>query len=222
MPITLKVTHDWHLDFEQAKKLQEKLAKKVILTNSFGKLTCFAGIDVGYDSKDNKTHAAIILLDKNLIEIEKATATLPTTFPYVPGYLSFREVPAVIAALQKLEHIPDILFCDGQGYAHPRRFGIACHLGVLTDIPAIGIAKNRLIGEYKQPGYSKGNISDLYDHEIIGKVVRTRSNVKPVFVSPGHRIDFATAARLVLEMTTKYRLPEPTRLADKLSRIYSA
>jgi deoxyribonuclease V len=138
-------------------------------------------------------------------------------FPYVPGLLSFREIPVVLDALGKLRHPPDLLLCDGQGYAHPRRFGLACHLGVLTGIPAIGVAKSRLIGEYAEPGSNKGDWSPLMDGgEVIGAVLRTRDNVNPVYVSVGHRIELDAAQRIVLACATRYRLPEPTRLADRL------
>jgi deoxyribonuclease V len=139
-------------------------------------------------------------------------------FPYVPGYLSFRELPAVLKALEQLKTIPDMFLCDGQGIAHPRRFGIACHLGVLTDIPSIGVAKSRLVGTYQEPGPNKGDQSNLYDDdEQIGVVLRTRNHVKPLFISPGHRISMSSATQWVLNCITRYRLPETTRMAHKLA-----
>lgn len=138
-------------------------------------------------------------------------------FPYIPGLLTFREAPAIIAALRNLKHSPDILLCDGQGIAHPRRLGIACHLGLLVDMPAIGCAKSRLIGHYQEPALEKGARTPLLiGQEQVGSVVRTRENVKPVFVSIGHKIDLPTAEQIVLTCATRYRLPEPTRLADQL------
>jgi deoxyribonuclease V len=139
-------------------------------------------------------------------------------FPYVPGYLSFREVPPIMAALDKLKTPPDLIVCDGQGVAHPRRFGLACHLGVLTGIPTIGAAKSRLIGTYREPASRKGDWSELRDrNETIGAVLRTRAHVAPMFISIGHKVSLQTAIRIVLACCRKYRLPETTRAAHKLA-----
>ena len=151
---------------------------------------------------------------------ETRTASRRLTFPYVPGLLSFREAPAVIAALRKLRHEPDAIMCDAQGYAHPRRFGLACHIGVIAGRPTVGCAKSLLIGQYREPASLRGSHSALrHGGERIGTVLRTRSEVKPVFVSVGHMIDLASAERLVLRSAVQYRLPEPTRLADKEVRM---
>jgi deoxyribonuclease V len=148
----------------------------------------------------------------------QALARRKVRFPYVPGYLSFREIPVVLAALAKLRVRPDVLLCDGQGYAHPRRFGLACHLGVLTDIPSIGVAKSRLIGEHSVLARAKGSWTPLRDGvEVIGAVVRTRTGVKPLYVSVGHRVSLEMALKIVLRCTTKYRLPETTRAAHRLA-----
>jgi deoxyribonuclease V len=150
--------------------------------------------------------------------IEHAIAKRPTTFPYIPGFLSFREVPAVIEALEKVSTTPDLIVCDGQGIAHPRHFGIACHLGVLADIPTIGAAKSLLVGKHDELPLEKGSWQPLrYRGKIVGAVVRSRTGVKPLYVSPGHRISLPTAIDYVLRCTTKYRLPETTRWADKLA-----
>jgi len=149
--------------------------------------------------------------------MEKRLATVPLRFTYVPGLLTFREGPAILAALRKLRNRPDALICDGQGIAHPRRCGIATHIGILVDLPAVGCAKSRLLGTYREPGPRRGDRSPITDKgEIVGTVLRTRDNVKPVLVSVGHNIDLVTAERLILACGAGYRLPEPTRLADHL------
>ena len=178
-----------------------------------------AGIDVGFEKNGAVTRAAVVVLDFPSLELrEQAIARQPTKFPYVPGYLSFREIPAVLAALKQLKIRPDLLLCDGQGLAHPRRFGLACHLGVLTDIPSIGVAKSRLIGEHGELPEMKGSWVPLRDDgEVIGSVLRTRAGVKPLYVSIGHRVSLETAIAYVLRCTPKYRLPETTRLAHKLA-----
>ncbi len=150
-------------------------------------------------------------------EIERVTATLPLTFPYVPSLLSFREVPALLAAFEQLRNAPDLIFCDGQGYAHPRRFGLACHLGVLLDRPSIGVAKSLFIGEHREPARRAGSSTSLVDpksREPIGAVVRTATGVKPVYVSQGHRISLSRAVELTLAVADGYRIPRPTRDAD--------
>ncbi|MCK4564465.1 MAG: deoxyribonuclease V, partial [Verrucomicrobia bacterium] len=155
---------------------------------------------------------------QSLEVIETAIARRPTTFPYIPGLLSFREIPAILQAMLKLETVPDLLLCDGQGIAHPRRFGIAAHLGLLVDIPSIGVAKSRLAGIHDDVPKEKGSHVPLMDKgEQIGVVLRTRTNVKPLYVSPGHRIGIDSAMKFVMACTTKYRLPETTRWAHKLA-----
>lgn len=189
------------------------------MIDASGKLRRVAGVDVGFESGGKTTRAAVAVLDYPTLEpIEHAIATLPTTFPYVPGLLSFREIPALIAALEKLAVRPNLLLCDGQGYAHPRRFGLACHLGVLTGIPAIGVGKTRLIGTHGRVPLLKGRWTALEDGgETIGAVLRTRKGVKPVYVSVGHRVCLDTAVKLVMDCVTRYRLPETTRAAHRLA-----
>lgn len=178
-----------------------------------------AGVDVGFEDRGKTTRAAVAVLAYPSLEpVEQSVARLPTRFPYVPGLLSFREIPAVLAALERIRQLPDLLLCDGQGLAHPRRFGIACHLGVLTDIPAIGVAKSRLVGEYAAVPEGRGEWTPLVDKgECIGAVVRTRAGVKPLFISPGHRIGLESAIDYVMACTPKYRLPETTRQAHRLA-----
>lgn len=179
-----------------------------------------AGIDVAYGRRGGPVHAAAVLFDlATLTLVEQAEATLPAVFPYVPGLLSFREGPAAVAAIRSLSRRPDFLMCDGQGIAHPRRIGIASHLGLILDLPAIGVAKSRLIGAHGEPGPSRGDWTPLLDaDEVIGAALRTRANVRPVFVSTGHRVSLGTAIALVLACTRRFRLPEPIRAADRLSR----
>ncbi len=166
-----------------------------------------------------KKHAAVAVLRFPGLELcEQSLVTLPTRFPYVPGLLSFREAPATLAALDSLRRLPDLLVCDGQGLAHPRRFGIACHLGVLTGLPAIGVAKKRLIGTHGEPPEARGEwVSLMHKGEVVGAVLRSRAGVKPIYVSSGHRVSLETAVDLVMGCTTRYRLPETTRRADKLA-----
>ncbi|HDP89295.1 MAG TPA: deoxyribonuclease V, partial [Thioalkalivibrio sp.] len=159
-----------------------------------------------------------VLTYPGLEPVVERIARVPTTFPYVPGLLSFREIPAVLAALAQLPALPDLILCDGQGIAHPRRLGIACHLGVLLDVPTIGVAKSRLIGTHAEVPADKGDWVPLLDgKEIIGAVLRTRENVKPLYVSPGHRVSLPTAIDYVMGCVTRYRLPETTRRADRLA-----
>ncbi len=154
-----------------------------------------------------------------LIYLGHEIAIKEALFPYVPGYLTFREGPAIVEALYRLKIKPDIILFDGQGIAHPRRTGIAAHIGVILDMPAIGCAKSKLVGEYKEPGFKKGDRSSLrYKGRTVGAVLRTRNNVRPVFVSPGHGIDLKGSIKIVLGCTTKYRIPEPLRMADILSK----
>jgi len=214
----VKQLHNWDLTYAQARLLQTDLAKQVRpLPFSPPKPMLAAGLDCAF-SKDGKTViAAVVVLripDFELIEI--AHATMKTKFPYIPGLLSFREIPACIAAIEKLTCLPDIFLVDGQGIAHPRRLGIAAHLGIILNLPTIGCAKSRLIGEYKEPRHAKGSFSNLYDkEELIGAVLRTRKNVKPLFVSIGNLIILEDAIKTVLAATTNFRLPEPARLAHQ-------
>lgn len=179
-----------------------------------------AGVDVSYATDESLVVGAAIVLDlATLRVVETATARRPVEFPYIPGLLALREIPALLDALAALTTEPDVIVCDGYGVAHPRRFGLACHLGVLIDRPAFGVAKTAFVGEYTEPGSERGEASALVDDgETVGRVLRTQRAVKPVFVSTGHRIDLATATELTLALAADYRLPETTRQADQLSR----
>ena len=180
-----------------------------------GRLGLVAGADVSYDRGSPVLFAAVVVLDADsLAVVEVAATTGRARFPYVPGYLSFRELPPAVRAFAKLRRAPDLVVCDGQGYAHPRRFGLACHLGVLFDVPSIGCAKTPLIGDFEEPGEKRGAHRRItHERETIGEVLRTRDRVKPVFVSVGHRISLATARRFILALTPRTRLPETTRAA---------
>lgn len=211
--------HDWPVRVDQARLIQERLRDQVERRDDFGEIRRIAGVDIGIDRRTDRAHAAVAVLDyPDCSPAGQATAHQRIRFPYVPGYLSFREVPPIMAALEKLATLPDLIICDGQGIAHPRRFGLACHLGVLTGIPTIGAAKSRLIGSYDEPGPDKGDWSELRDgDEVIGAVLRTRARVQPVFVSSGHKVSLASAIQIVLTCCPRYRLPETTRAADRLA-----
>ncbi len=210
----------WPQTVAEARAVQEQLRARVVTRDRIGRVRTVAGIDIGYEGDSHRARAAaVVLAFPSLEPVEQAVARVPATFSYVPGYLSFREVPAALAALAKLKHKPDLILCDGQGLAHPRRFGLACHLGVLLDIPAIGVAKSRLIGEPRgRLARAKGAWVPLVDSgEIIGALLRTRTGVQPVYVSIGHRVCLDTAIDFVLRCTPRYRLPETTRRAHRLA-----
>lgn len=205
---------------EEAKAIQQKLRSQVIQSDQFDKIQYIAGVDVGFEDNYALTKAAVAVFNFPELElVESAIAILPTCFPYIPGFLSFREIPAILEALKKLTVIPDLICCDGQGIAHPRRLGIASHLGVLIDCPTIGVAKSILVGSHQEVALEKGSQQPLIDcGETVGTVLRTKDKVKPLYISVGHRISLATAIEYVLQCTTKYRLPETTRIADRLSK----
>ncbi len=211
--------HEWDVTPKQAVAIQRELRDRVITQDDFGELRRVAGVDVGFEDGGKVTRAAVVLLSlPGLAPTEKALARQPTRFPYVPGLLSFREVPAVLEALGSLSTPPDMLLCDGQGYAHPRRFGVACHLGLWTGLPSIGVAKTRLIGEHGPVPEGRGEWCPLTDkEEVIGAVLRTRGGVKPIYVSIGHRVSLESAVDIVMRCTPRYRLPETTRQADRLA-----
>lgn len=217
-PLELSNPHPWDLTPEEAVRLQQSLRSRVLVQPlSLDEISYVAGVDVGFRQEQARA-VVVVLAFPSLQLVEHAIAEIPVSFPYIPGLLSFRETPAILAALEQLNIQPDAIMCDGQGLAHPRRFGIACHLGVLLDRPALGCAKSILVGRHGPLDDRPGSTVDLVDgDEIIGKVVRTRQGVKPVFVSVGHRIDLGSAVRLVLACTRGYRLPETTRLADRLA-----
>ena len=203
----------------EAKLIQEKLRHRVVTQDELGTVQYVAGVDVGFKNNYQITQAAVAVLSFPSLElVESAIAEIPTTFPYVPGFLSFREIPAIVEALKKIQTTPDLILCDGQGLAHPRRLGLACHLGVLLDIPTIGVAKSLFIGKHKELPLDKGSWQPLIDRdETVGLVLRSRTKVKPIYISIGHKISLPTAKDYVMQCLTKYRLPETTRWADKLA-----
>ncbi|MBA2494648.1 MAG: deoxyribonuclease V [Acidobacteria bacterium] len=216
----IKPLHEWNLTPAQAIELQKQLSYQVITEDEFAEpIKTVAGIDLGYDIKTDKSRAVAVVLSFPKLELlEKSEAILPIQFPYIPGLLSFREAPAAIKALEKLEIAPDLILCDGQGLAHPRRFGIACHIGLIADVPTIGVAKSLLVGKYENLSEERGSTADLiHRKEKVGVALRTREKVQPIYVSVGHKISLETAINYVLQCTPKYRLPETTRLADKLA-----
>lgn len=205
---------------EDAIALQEELRKLVVQEDDFGSVRTVAGVDVGFEEDDSIACAAIAVLRfPDLTVQESVVIRRPTTFPYVPGLLAFREVPVVMEALASLKASPDLLLCDGNGYIHPRRCGFACHLGIVSGLPAIGVAKTPYIGEHEPLVEHRGAWQPIYDAgEVIGAVVRTQAKVKPVYVSVGHRISLNSAIAFVLQCAPQYRLPETTRQADQLSK----
>ncbi|MDG4576936.1 MAG: deoxyribonuclease V [Defluviicoccus sp.] len=214
----------WPETVADAIALQSRLRDHIERADRFAPPVTVAGIDAAYGRRGGPAHAAAVLFDlAALTPLEQAEATVATAFPYVPGLLSFREGPAAVAAIGSLSRRPDVLMCDGQGIAHPRRIGIASHLGLVLDLPAIGVAKSRLVGKHGEPGPNRGDWTPLVDGgDVIGAVVRTREKVRPVFVSIGHRVSLETAIALVLACTRRFRLPEPIRAADRLSRCIGA
>jgi len=215
---TRSADHDWDVTPSQAREIQVQLAALVCRQDRLGTVRRVAGVDVGPVDRD-RVKAAVAVLDAQTMQpLESAVVTLATRFPYIPGLLSFRELPAVMAALQQLDTPPDLVLCDGQGIAHPRRFGIACHLGVLSGLPSIGVAKSRLVGSYRDPDMQRGSWSPLcLNEEVVGAVLRSRAHVKPVFVSIGHRISLQSAISWTMRCVGRYRLPETTRAAHRLA-----
>jgi deoxyribonuclease V len=218
MRLHLHHEHPWDLAPRDAARLQAGLARHLVEAPLPDPVRTVAGVDVSV--RGGRVRTAIVVLDADSLRVaDRATWEGDVAYPYVPGLLSFREIPAVLPALERLVRMPDVIVCDGQGRAHPRRFGLACHLGLLLDLPCFGVAKTRLVGTHEDPMTDRGARTSLRDgEELLGEVVRTRAGVKPVFVSVGHRIRLEDAVRLTLELSPRFRLPEPTRLAHQLSR----
>ncbi|QFT84392.1 Endonuclease V [Halomonas sp. THAF12] len=220
--------HDWNLSPTEAIALQRRLAGRVEREDRLEAVSRIAGVDIGFEQGGEITRAAVVVLawpptGEGAFEVvEQAVHREPTRMPYVPGLLSFREVPAALAAFERLVTRPQLVMVDGQGIAHPRRLGVASHLGLWLDLPTIGVAKKRLCGRHDEPGPERGDGTPLVDkgpggEETIGTVLRSRRGVKPVFVSPGHRLSLASALDWTLACLGRTKLPEPTRLADRLA-----
>ncbi len=213
----------WDLSPAQAIALQRQVAAAIEREDRLSEpIRTVAGVDVSYGARGRATRArgAAVLLDADTLKVlDQATVEIATAFPYIPGLLTFREAPVAIAALNRLSARPDLIVCDGQGIAHPRRCGVASHLGLALDLPSIGAAKSRLTGRCDEPAGTRGSWTPLLDDgELIGACLRTRAGVAPIWVSTGHRVSLPTAIRLILRFAPRLRLPEPTRLADRLSK----
>jgi deoxyribonuclease V len=211
----IRELHSWDLNTKQARELQNELAVKVDTTRSLSAPRTIAGADVSFDIGGRWLFAALVVTRAGTEEVvERSGVVAEANFPYVPGLLSFREAPPIIRAYEALKEAPDVVLVDGQGVAHPRRMGVASHLGLWFGIPTIGCAKSWLFGDYEEPGPERGSSSPLTDRgDTLGAVVRTRSRIKPLFISPGHLCDLDSALRIVLDCCPRYRLPIPARLA---------
>jgi len=219
--VKLQHGHPWDLSPSAAIDLQQQLRQLIETHDRLDQIHLVAGVDVGFEEAGRVTRASVVTLEfPSLLPAEQAVFHRPTSFPYVPGLLSFREIPAVLGAMQNLGKLPDLILCDGQGIAHPRRFGLASHLGLLTDIPSIGVAKSRLLGTHGELAPNKGCWVPLSDgDETIGAVLRSRTGVRPLYISSGHRVALETAIELVLTCITRFRLPETTRAAHRLASV---
>lgn len=207
--------HEWHVDTERAKEIQRELRDRIVREPLTSDLDRVAGADASFERGSDRVYAAVVVVETDgyeVVDVGRAVGEAP--FPYVPGLLSFREAPLVLEAAEGLGEPPDALICDGHGYAHPRRFGLACHVGVLLDWPTIGAAKNVLVGDWEDLGDEKGATAPLVDDgECLGRALRSRDGVNPIFVSVGHRVTLASATRGVLEVVPRYKIPEPIRAA---------
>jgi deoxyribonuclease V len=214
--------HEWNLNVQEAIALQRKLASRIILEDHVGEVHLVAGVDMAINEENQMAHAAVVLLTyPEMKTVERHVYEEPIRMPYMPGLLSFREAPSVLGAFRKLSRRPDLVMVDGHGIAHPRRIGIGAHLGLWLGIPTIGCGKSILVGNYNKDalGEEAGSwVPLVYKNEIIGAMVRTRTRVNPMIISAGHLISLETSIHYVLACGKGYRLPEPTRQADKLSK----
>lgn len=228
----LAIKHRWNVTTAEARQIQERLRGRWEGSDRLGPIRTVAGLDAAFvlrgsqafrprhsrASRDaNRAIGAVVLFRyPEMIELERSSAEVPLKFPYVPGFLSFREIPALLAALGGLREMPDLLFSDGQGYAHPRRMGLATHLGIILDLPSVGCAKSLLVGEHSAPGRQQGEWSEIRDgEETIGAALRTRTDCAPMYISAGHRVSLETALKLTMSVCDGTRIPAPTREADR-------
>ncbi|MBI4353378.1 MAG: endonuclease V [Candidatus Omnitrophica bacterium] len=209
--------HPWEVSPKEAVQIQKRLRERVIRRDEFGKILLVAGCDTAFDLEKNEAHGGVIVYRwPALEEVERKSAVKAVTFPYIPGLLAFREIPVLLEAISALECEPDLFLFDGHGISHPRGMGIASHIGILLDKPTIGCAKSLLYGRHEEPGSKKGSFSPLLskDGSTIGRVLRTRDGVRPIFVSIGHKTNLETATQVTLQCCDGYRIPKPTREAD--------
>jgi len=213
-------THPFSVSPEEAVRIQRELSEKVVLVGDPGDIRLIAGADASYAKADNSIFAIVVVLRfPDLTPVERVWVRREADFPYIPGLLTFREGPALLDAFARVNSVPDVIFFDGQGIAHPRGLGIASHLGVLLDTPSVGVAKKKLTGSVVEPGVKRGSQSPIIsDGKLLGMAIRTKDNVKPLYISVGHRIDLNRCVELVLAASRGYRLPEPTRQAHLLSQ----
>lgn len=222
--VSIRQLHPWQVSVSEAIGIQERLRERIVVKGK-PDIHKVAGVDVGYS--DGKLAAAVCIFTwsrTDLDHVEVGIAEGKVTFPYIPGLLTFREGPVILKAFRKLKNKPDVILFDGQGICHPRRMGIATHLGIILDIPTIGCAKSSLCGTWKMPGKEKGSFSFIYDKKTskkIGAVLRTRTNVRPVFVSPGYKIGLKESIKLILKFSPIYRIPEPLRCSHRYANSHS-
>lgn len=217
-----KALHRWNLSPKAAIRLQRQLAGQIRVEAPATDFRLIVGLDAAFADEGRTCVAAAVLWDRATREVVNTVVVRrPVRFPYISGLLSFREAPALLWALRRLKDRPDLLMCDGQGRAHPRRLGIASHMGLVTGVPSVGCAKSLLVGTFTPPGLKRGSVSELWHKdELIGEVVRTQTGIRPLFISVGHALDQRTARELTLECAVRYRLPEPTHLADRLVALH--
>ena len=214
----IKRLHQWEIPVSEAKKLQETLRQKyLIIENRCSDIKTVAGADVSYSRGSDIIYSAVVIMELETMKVlERVYHIDKANFPYVPGYLSFREAPVLMRSFKKLKVIPDAVICDGHGIAHPRGFGLASHVGVLLDLPSVGVAKKKLVGEHKELKENSGSFCDLiYKNKKVGIVFRSREKVKPIYISPGHKVDFDKSLEIVKKTIKKYRLSEPVREAHR-------
>jgi len=216
--VKMKVTHKWDVSLEEAKEIQLRLKEKVVITPLKKEIKTVGGCDVAYNRK--KAFVSLTIMDIFQREIvNEYTGIYDITFPYIPGYFTFREGPPIVHIFEKIDNPPDITIFDAQGIAHPRGIGLAAHIGVIFDIPAVGCAKKPLYGDYNKLGKKRGNYTPFFiDGRKVGEVLRTRDNAAPVYISPGHRVSFEEVREIILKLTERHKIPEPLWRADKQSR----
>jgi deoxyribonuclease V len=216
--------HSWDVSVQEAREIQSRLAGQIVTDKSinFKKVKTIGAADISFARGNSSIYASLIVVnypDLKLLDVYSIKTT--TSFPYIPGYLSFREIPPLLEIIEKLKSLPDIMLCDGQGLAHPRGMGLASHLGLVLDIPTVGCAKSLLVGDFEDLPEEKGSFRSLmYQNKEIGVALRTRESVKPLFVSIGHKITLGDAIKIVMECCTRYRIPDPLRMAHKCVNIY--